>query len=223
MLKQPAIFVSAAILALFTAQTTADIVLSVAPPNNMDSYLSVLSAAWPRIYPQLSLQLQTAQAQVPAEYEYMLQALSISGVPSTYDSAWARGFVEGAQRIGPTTIYAKDIAGAMDDPAMQPTNVVTTDSMGSVATITNAPLQVPTIVVVINGNAVPREGQNAGSSTGNSDQSSSGSDSGSNSGSSSDGSSDSSSADSSKSSDAPSIRIPAALALSIISVIVSLI
>ncbi|KAJ2422317.1 hypothetical protein GGF41_003551 [Coemansia sp. RSA 2531] len=164
----------------------------------MDAYLGVLSRAWSRVYPQLEAQLETARVQVPAEYRHMLKILSITGVPSTYDQEWARGFVDNAQRIGPTTIYAKDIEGAMDDPAMRPTDVVTTDERGSVATITNAPMERPTIVVAVNGNV--RAGHEAveGSSSREGGGSSEGSSS---------GSSGSSERSSSSSSDGP-LRIP---------------
>ncbi|KAJ2744464.1 hypothetical protein GGI20_002938 [Coemansia sp. BCRC 34301] len=214
MFKNTAIVLAASALAFLCS---ADIVLSVARPQNMDAYLSVLSNAWPRIYPQLERQLETARVQVPAEYQHMLQILSITGVPSTYNQEWASAFIDVAQRIGPTTIYAKDIDGAMDDPAMQPTNAVTTDPSGNVATITNAPMERPTIVVAINGNAVQRaeKVESSGSSSeGTSSEKSS-----------SDGSlSDSLSSDSSESSSsgAASIRIPATLGVAIVSATLAL-
>ncbi|KAJ1669484.1 hypothetical protein GGF38_002222, partial [Coemansia sp. RSA 25] len=225
MLKQTALLLATSALA---SLCSADIVLSVAAPHNMDSYLSVLSHAWPRIYPQLEAQLETARVQVPAEYQHMLQILSITGVPSTYDQEWARGFVGVAQRIGPTTIFAKDIQGAFDDPAMRPTNVVVaTDASGNVATITNPPMDRPTIVVAINGNAVPRADsvQSSGSSSGASSSNSGGG--GSSSGSSESGSSGSSSSSSGSSSASSaaggSMRIPAgaALAFALVSTVAS--
>ncbi|KAJ2682692.1 hypothetical protein IWW39_005887 [Coemansia spiralis] len=127
-----------------------DIVLSVAPPQNMDAYLGVLSRAWSRVYPQLEAQLETARVQVPAEYRHMMQILSITGVPSHYDEGWARAFVDNAQRIGPTTIYARDIEGAVE---LKPTDVVTTEG-DLVATITGVPVERPTIFVAVNGNVV---------------------------------------------------------------------
>ncbi|KAJ2837762.1 hypothetical protein FBU31_001078 [Coemansia sp. 'formosensis'] len=131
---------------------SADIVLSVAAPTDMDAYLDVLSMAWGRVYPQLAAQLATAQAQVPAEYSYLLKILSVTAVPSDFDAAWARGFVENAQRIGPTTIFARDIDGAGD---LAPTGVVTTEG-DSVATVT-VPMDRPTIVVAVNGNVARNE------------------------------------------------------------------
>ncbi|KAJ2490396.1 hypothetical protein IWW37_003213 [Coemansia sp. RSA 2050] len=152
-----------------------DIVLSVAPPQNMEAYLGVLSRAWNRVYPQLEAQLETAREQVPAEYRHMMQILGITGVPSEYDEGWARGFVDNARRIGPTTIYAKDIEGAAVD--LGPTDVVTTDGNGLVATITNAPLERPTIYVAVNGNAVRAGHEPFKSSSGEGGVSSSGEDS----------------------------------------------
>ncbi|KAI8321401.1 hypothetical protein GQ54DRAFT_311848 [Martensiomyces pterosporus] len=131
----------------------ADIILSVAPVQDMSDYLAVLSDAWPRLYPNFDAQLAVARQQVPAEYNHLLQLLSITGVPSTFDASWASTFISNAEKVGPTTILADAIPGASTDPAVQPTQVITTNEGGNVATLTGAPGQHPTIVVAINGDA----------------------------------------------------------------------
>ncbi|KAJ1643047.1 hypothetical protein J3B02_001739 [Coemansia erecta] len=131
---------------------SADIVLSVASAENMDEYLAVLSNAWPSLYPKLDGQLQVARKQVPAEYNYLMQLLSVTGVPTEYDEGWARAFIGNAQNIGPTTIFAESIPEAENDPVAQPTQLVSTED-GIVATV-EATVARPTIVVAINGNAV---------------------------------------------------------------------
>ncbi|KAJ2540528.1 hypothetical protein EV175_006224 [Coemansia sp. RSA 1933] len=146
----------AAIATLVSMAGTAmgDIVLSVASPTNMDDYMSVLSSAWPTLYPKLEQQLQIAATEVPAEYDYLWSILSVTdAVPSTFDEQWAQAFVDNAQALGPTTIVADDIPGAESDPGAQPTQVVSTDSDGVVATAVDVPVGYPTIVVAINGNA----------------------------------------------------------------------
>ncbi|KAJ2009179.1 hypothetical protein GGI04_000652 [Coemansia thaxteri] len=195
-------------LLLLAGTCAGDIVLSVAPPQNMDAYLGVLSQAWPTIYPLLEGQLEIAQQQVPAEYSHLLSLLQVTAVPSTYDAAWASLVVSNAVRIGPTTILAQDVDGADTEPAMLPTDVVTTNGLGQVATITAAPMERPTIVVAINGNAV-RDTDAGSSSAGSS--SSSGSSPALGSSSSSSGSSSSSTSSSSsagtQSSDANALRL----------------
>ncbi|KAI9501196.1 hypothetical protein GGI25_000577 [Coemansia spiralis] len=141
-----------------------DIILSVAPPNDMNDYLGVLSSAWPTLYPKLQEQLSVAASEVPAEYSYLWQILSVTGVPSTYDATWAQEFVDNARAIGPTTIVASDIPGAESDPGVQPTQVISTDSNGAVATATDVQVGRPTIVVAINGN-VDRNAHNAASTS----------------------------------------------------------
>ncbi|KAJ2706137.1 hypothetical protein FB645_001894 [Coemansia sp. IMI 203386] len=130
---------------------SADIVLSVASAENMDDYLSVLSSAWPSLYPKLDDQLQVAREQVPAEYDYLMELLSVTEVPTEYDDSWARAFIENAQSIGPTTIFADNIPGVENDPVAQQTQIVSTED-GIVATAV-ATVERPTIVVAINGNA----------------------------------------------------------------------
>ncbi|KAJ2398661.1 hypothetical protein GGI23_003115 [Coemansia sp. RSA 2559] len=145
---------AAATLATMVGTAVGDIVLSVASPNNMDEYMGVLSSAWPTLYPKLEQQLQIAAAEVPAEYSYLWSILSVTdAVPSTYDEEWAQAFVENAQALGPTTIVANDIPGAENDPGAQPTQIVSTNSDGVVATAVDVPVGNPTIIVAINGNA----------------------------------------------------------------------
>ncbi|KAJ1891380.1 hypothetical protein LPJ66_006952 [Kickxella alabastrina] len=145
---RPQLFAS---LLTIMATSYADIVLSVAPANNMNDYLSVLSSAWPKLQPQLNNHLKLAQEQVPAEYSYLLKLLSVTAVPTKYDSEWAHNFVNNAQKIGPTTILADEIPGADNGEEFKPTRVVSTYA-GSVATV-DVPVARPTIVVAINGNA----------------------------------------------------------------------
>ncbi|KAJ1822681.1 hypothetical protein LPJ56_000853 [Coemansia sp. RSA 2599] len=130
---------------------SADIVLSVASADNMDEYLAVLSSAWPSLYPKLDGQLEVAREQVPAEYDYLMQLLSVTNVPTEYDEGWARAFIGNAQNIGPTTIFADNIPGIENDPVARPTQIVSTED-GIVATV-EATVERPTIVVAINGNA----------------------------------------------------------------------
>ncbi|ORX73104.1 hypothetical protein DL89DRAFT_255243 [Linderina pennispora] len=144
----------------FAGLCHADIIFSVASVDNWDSYLDVLSSAWPSLYPRLNLALASASIQVPAEYNHLTSLLSLTGtVPATYDESWASAFVQHAQEIGPTTIVASAIPGADQDPVMQPTAVETSDANGAV-TATVTPTAYPTIVVAINGN-VERQGHNA--------------------------------------------------------------
>ncbi|KAJ2725624.1 hypothetical protein GGI07_001124 [Coemansia sp. Benny D115] len=153
----------ATLLALFSTLCQADIVLSVAQASNMDSYLAVLSNAWPTLYPKLDNQLQIAHEQVPTEYDYLMQLLSITAVPTTYDEAWARAFIGNAQNIGPTTILADAIPGAATPEVQQ---VVSTED-GIVATAEVTPAR-PTIVVAINGN-IARQAHNADDSSSDND------------------------------------------------------
>ncbi|KAJ2658558.1 hypothetical protein IWW48_003963 [Coemansia sp. RSA 1200] len=145
---------SLAAAAVIAGTVAGDIVLSVASPSNMDDYMAVLSSAWPTLYPKLEEQLQIAAEQVPAEYSYLWSLLSVAdgAVPSTFDAQWAEAFVENAQALGPTTIAAHEIPGAESDPGAQPTELVSTNDDGVVATASGVAVGSPTIVVAINGN-----------------------------------------------------------------------
>ncbi|KAJ1965593.1 hypothetical protein GGI12_000644 [Dipsacomyces acuminosporus] len=164
---KPALFLTAMVSALASV-CHGDIVLSVGPIQNMDQYMSVLSKAWDSLYPAFDTQLAIARQQVPAEYNYLLKLLDITGVPSTFDSAWASAFIGNAQKVGPTTILANAIPDASADPAVQPTQITTTNSNGEVATLTGVPTQYPTIVVAINGNVnrVAHAAQSSATGTG---------------------------------------------------------
>ncbi|KAJ2612464.1 hypothetical protein H4S08_002684 [Coemansia sp. RSA 1365] len=140
------------IAAMLAGVSYGDIVVAVASPQNMDSYLDVLSSAWPTLHSKLDAQLEAAHSEVPAEYSYLLHLLGVTDVPSEYDALWASQFVENAQSIGPTTIVAEDIPGAEDDPAMQPTQVEATNGDGVYGVLDNVTMVRPTIVVAINGN-----------------------------------------------------------------------
>ncbi|PIA14756.1 hypothetical protein COEREDRAFT_88435 [Coemansia reversa NRRL 1564] len=140
------------IAAVLAGVSYGDIVVAVASPQNMDSYLDVLSSAWPTLYSKLDAQLEAARSEVPAEYSYLLNLLGLTDMPSEYDALWASPFVENAQSIGPTTIVAEDIPGAEDDPAMQPTQVETTNDDGVYGVLDNVTMVRPTIMVAINGN-----------------------------------------------------------------------
>ncbi|KAJ1833252.1 hypothetical protein LPJ63_002902 [Coemansia sp. RSA 2711] len=139
-----------------------DIVLSVATPTDMGSYLDVLSAAWPTLYAKLDAQLEVAQEQVPAEHSYLLSLLGVSAVPSEYDAAWAQQFVGNALQLGPTTVMAENIPNAADDPAAQPTDLLTTNDDGEVGVLEDVSVERPTIIVAVNGNP-GRLGHNAAS------------------------------------------------------------
>ncbi|KAJ2370096.1 hypothetical protein IW150_004996 [Coemansia sp. RSA 2607] len=132
-------------LLLSFSAASADIVLSVAPADDLPAYLSVLSSAWPSLYPKLSSHLQLASSQAPAEYQYLMDTLlSVGAVPTEYDDAWARAFVGRAVELGPTTVVAENIPGA------EPTQWAVSSADGTVASV-----QVdarPTIVVAVNGN-----------------------------------------------------------------------
>ncbi|KAJ2451289.1 hypothetical protein EV183_003698 [Coemansia sp. RSA 2336] len=132
---------------------SADIVLSVAAPTDTSDYLDVLSHAWPTVHSKLASELQVAQSQAPAEYSFLLDLLEIDSVPSEFDPAWALSFVSNAMAIGPTTIDAHNIPGALEDPAAQPTQLLTTNDEGDVGVLENVSLEPPTIVVAINGEA----------------------------------------------------------------------
>ncbi|KAJ1720912.1 hypothetical protein LPJ53_004511 [Coemansia erecta] len=149
-MKRPLALLSA--LAISLSAVRADIVLSVASADNLPEYLSVLSSAWPSLYPKLSANLALASSQVPAEYNYLMDTLlNVGAVPTEYDDEWARAFIERAQEIGATTVVAEEIPGASDTGSMEEQWVVSTDAEGVVASAEVA-LERPTIVVAVNGN-----------------------------------------------------------------------
>ncbi|KAJ2850079.1 hypothetical protein IWW36_002184 [Coemansia brasiliensis] len=133
---------------------TADIVLSVATPAVTSDYLDLLSNAWPTVNSKLASELRVAQSQAPAEYSFLLDLLKIDGsVPSQFDPDWALSFISNAEAVGPTTIVAQNIPGASNDPAAQPTHLLTTNDEGDVGVLEDVSMEPPTIIVAINGDA----------------------------------------------------------------------
>ncbi|KAJ2785174.1 hypothetical protein GGI15_002003 [Coemansia interrupta] len=145
-MKRPLTLLSALAISLTAAR--ADIVLSVAPADNLSEYLAVLSSAWPSLYPKLAAHLDMASSQVPAEYHYLMDTLlNVGAVPTEYDDGWARAFVGRAQEIGATTVVAEEIPGAT---GVDEQWVVSTE--GGVVASAEVAVERPTIVVAVNGN-----------------------------------------------------------------------